>query len=76
MFHLNIRSIPEHFIELTSYIHSLNIAFKIIGTSETAFNDKHAYIKRNFCKVNSQRMSYGITFIIPVRRKLLPSSND
>ena len=35
MFHLNIRSIPEHFIELTSYIHSLNIAFKIIGISET-----------------------------------------
>ena len=35
MFHLNIRSILEHFIELTSYIHSLNIAFKIIGISET-----------------------------------------
>ena len=34
MFHLNIRSIPEHFIELTSYIHSLNIAFKIIGINE------------------------------------------
>ena len=35
MFHLNIRSIPEHFIELTSYIYSLNIAFKIIGINET-----------------------------------------
>ena len=35
MFHLNIRSIPEHFIVLTSYIHSLNNAFKIIGISET-----------------------------------------
>ena len=28
MFHLNIRSIPKHLIELTSYIHGLNITFK------------------------------------------------
>ena len=28
MFHLNIRSIPEHFIELTSYIDSLDIVKK------------------------------------------------
>ena len=34
MFHLNIRSIPEHFFELTPYIHGLNIDFKIVGISE------------------------------------------
>ena len=41
MFHLNIRSISEHFIELTSYIHSLNIDFKIIGISETWLKPFH-----------------------------------
>ena len=35
MFHLNIRSIPEHFIELTSHIDSLDIVFKFIAISET-----------------------------------------
>ena len=49
MFHLNIRSIPEHFIELTSYIHSLNIAFKIIGISETWLKPFHTnYIIPNY----------------------------
>ena len=49
MFHLNIRSIPEHFIELTSYIHSLNIAFKIIGISETCLKPFHTnYIIPNY----------------------------
>ena len=35
MFHLNIRSIPEHFIELTSYHDSLDNDFKIMAISET-----------------------------------------
>ena len=49
MFHLNIRSIPEHFIELTSYIHSLNIDFKIIGISETWLKPFHTnYIIPNY----------------------------
>ena len=49
MFHLNIRSIPEHFIELTSYIHSLNIAFKMIGISETWLKPFHTnYIIPNY----------------------------
>ena len=49
MFHLNIRSIPEHFIKLTSYIHSLNIAFKIIGISETWLKPFHTnYIIPNY----------------------------
>ena len=49
MFHLNIRSIPEHYIELTSYIHSLNMAFKIIEISETWLKPFHAnYIIPNY----------------------------
>ena len=49
MFHLNIRSILEHFIELTSYIHRLNIAFKIIGISETWLKPFHTnYIIPNY----------------------------
>ena len=34
MVHLNIRSIPEHFIELTSYIDSRDFLFQIIAISE------------------------------------------
>ena len=49
IFHLNIRSIHEHFIELTSYIHSLNIPFKIIGISETWLKPFHTnYIIPNY----------------------------
>ena len=43
MFHLNIKSITEHFFELTSYIHSFNIAFKIIGISATWLKSIHTY---------------------------------
>ena len=49
MFHLNIRSIPEHFIELTSYIDSLDIVFKIIAISETWLKPYHTeYIIPNY----------------------------
>ena len=48
MFHLNIRSIPEHFIELTSYLDSLDIVFKIIAISETWLKPYHTeYIISN-----------------------------
>ena len=49
MFHLNIRSIPEHVIQLTSYIDSLDIVFKIIAISETWLKLDHAdYIILNY----------------------------
>ena len=49
MFHLNIRSIPEHFIELTSYLDSLDIVFKIIAISETWLIPYHTeYIIPNY----------------------------
>ena len=41
MVHLNIRSIPEHFIELTSYIDSLDFIFIIIAISETWLKPNH-----------------------------------
>ena len=41
MFHLNIRSIPEHFIELKSFLDSLDIVFKIIAISETWLKPYH-----------------------------------
>ena len=46
---LNIRNIPEHFIELSSYIHSLNIAVKIIEISEAWLKPFHTnYIIPNY----------------------------
>ena len=49
MFHLNIRSIPEYFIEISSYIESLDIVFKIIALSETWLKPYHAdYIIPNY----------------------------
>ena len=49
MFYLNIRSIPEHFIELTSYTDSLDIVFKIIAISETWLKPYHVdYIILNY----------------------------
>ena len=49
MFHLNIRSIPEHFIELTSYLDSLDIVFQIIAISETWLKPYHTeYIIPNY----------------------------
>ena len=41
MCHLNIRSLPEHFIEFTAYIEHLNIDFKIIALSETWLKPHH-----------------------------------
>ena len=48
MVHFNIRSIPEHFIELTSYLDSLDIVFKLISISETWLKPYHTeYIISN-----------------------------
>ena len=41
MCHLNIRSLPEHFLEFTAYIEHLNIDFKIIALSETWLKPHH-----------------------------------
>ena len=41
MLHLNIRSIPKHFIDLTSYIDSLDFVFTIIAISETWLKPYH-----------------------------------
>ena len=41
MCHLNIRNLPEHFIEFTTYIDNLNIDFKIIALSETWLKPHH-----------------------------------
>ena len=35
LFHHNIRSLPRHYNEITSFIDNLNIAFTVIGLSET-----------------------------------------
>ena len=49
MVHLNIRSIPEHVIELTSYIDSLDFVFKIIAISEIWLKPYHTdYIIPNY----------------------------
>ena len=43
MFHLNIRSVPLHFSELSAYLDVLEIEFKMMAMSETATNSTHAY---------------------------------
>ena len=49
MFHLNIRSIPEYVIELTSYIDSLDIVFKNIAILKSWLKPYHAdYIILNY----------------------------
>ena len=35
LFHLNIRSIPDHFLEFTSFLNVLNVELKVIALSET-----------------------------------------
>ena len=52
LFHLNIRSIPDHFIELTSYLDSLTIQFKIIAISETWLKPHH--IEYNIPNYNTE----------------------
>ena len=57
MYHLNIRSLPEHFIEFTAYIEHLNIDFKIIALSETWLKPHHIdYIIPNYNIENELRI--------------------
>ncbi len=41
MFLLNIRSLPDHFRELTTYLDCLNLEFKVIALVETWLKDHH-----------------------------------
>ena len=41
MFHLNIRSIPDHFTELTSLLNNLETEIKVITISETWLKPSH-----------------------------------
>ena len=41
MLHINIRSIPDHFLELTSLLKNLDIKLKIIAISETWLKPHH-----------------------------------
>ena len=41
MLHSNIRSIPDHFLQLTSLLNNLNIELKIISISETWIKPFH-----------------------------------
>ena len=41
LLHLNIRSVPLHFTECSSYLDTLHVNFKIIALSETAINSHH-----------------------------------
>ena len=50
MLHLNIRSIPDHFFQLTSLLNDLNIELKIIAISETWIKPFH--INYNIININ------------------------
>ena len=41
VFLLNLRSLPDHFRELTSYLDCLNVEFKIIALTETWLKEHH-----------------------------------
>ena len=57
MYHLNIRSLPEHFIEFTAYNEHLNIDFKILALSETWLKPHHIdYIIPNYNIENELRI--------------------
>ena len=57
MCHLNIRNLPEHFIEFTAYIEHINIDFKIIALSETLLKPHHiGYIIPNYNIENELRI--------------------
>ena len=51
MFHLNIRSIPDHILELTSLLNNLNIELKIIAISETWIKPYHINYNIPNCKL-------------------------
>ena len=41
MLHLNIRSIPDHFLQLTSLLNNLNIELEIVAISKTCIKSFH-----------------------------------
>ena len=41
LFHLNIRIIPDHFLEFTSFLNVLNVELKVIALSETWIKAHH-----------------------------------
>ena len=41
MFHINIRSIPDHFTELTSLLNNLETEIQVIAISETCLKPSH-----------------------------------
>ena len=57
MCHLNIRSLPEPFIEFTAYNEHLNIDIKIIALTETWLKPHHIdYIISNYNIKNELRI--------------------
>ena len=66
MFHLNIRSIPEHFIELTTYLDSLDIVLKIIAISETWLKPYHTeyIIPNNSTKKDFFKREGGVSLYL------------
>ena len=56
MFHLNIRSIPDHFTELTSLLINLETEIKIIAISETWLKLSHTNFNiQNYNMVHEHR---------------------
>ena len=45
MFHMNIRSIPDHFLDLTTLLNNLNIELKMIAIPETWIKSFHIHYK-------------------------------
>ena len=59
MFHLNIRSIPDHFTELTSLLNNLETEIKVIALSETWLKPSH----NNFNILN-YNMEHGVALYL------------
>ena len=53
LFHLNIRSIPDHFLEFTSFLDVLDVELKIIALSETWIKPHH--INYNLSNYNMEQ---------------------
>ena len=71
MLHLNIRSIPDHFLQLTSLLNNWNTELKIVAISETwikpfhiNYNSPNYYIEQDFCFQNEALGSVYISIVL------------
>ena len=76
LFHLNIRSIPDHFLEFTSFLNVLNVELKVIALSETwikahhiSYNLPNYNMEQNYRIKKEERCMFISTQHTPIQSK-------